>query len=773
MNRLSQWSIVHPVWCIGIALFFVLFASIGAKNLYFRGDYKVFFEQDDPKMLAYQNETATYSNADGLIIVLSPADGNIFTKKNLSLIRELTESAWLIPYSNRVSSVTNYQHTSAEDDDLVVEDLVPDYRPLNAKRIDYIRRIALSQPEVSGALVSVRGDVAAISVSMFLKDGDQTGQFYEATRYVERLLDDIKKTHPDVEFHLIGNAAINTAFFEAATSDATTLIPLMFITVTLFLTFMLASWRLMLATLLIIITTNTATLGLLGWYGHYLTNGTVNIPTLLMTLAIADCVHVITTYVHALREGKQKVEALTDSLSLNFMALLITSVTTAIGFLTMNASTSPVLSEFGNLAAIGVMIAFILSITLLPAILVLLPADSFHGKKAQQGKIMVRLADSVITHHKKLLPIGAVVVLLSAFALLKNEINDNPVQYFDSDNSFRQSAEYTEKRLSGMARIGVSVSSGKPQGITEPEFLRHIEEFTDWARQQPEIDHVSSITDIFKRLNRDMHGGDTEYDRLPPDSALAAQYLLLFELSLPYGLDLTNQLNIDKSSTLVSLIVKNLGSKELVALESRINEWFSSHTSSCTKCTVSITGTSLMFAHIGETNMISMLQTLPVVLVLISLLLIFALRSLRLGVISILPNAIPAVIGFGFWGMISGEINLGLSVVTTLTLGIVVDDSVHFLTKYRYARLKGDDVEQAIRFAFETVGRALWVTTLVLVAGFSVLASSSFRVNADMGTMSAIVIFIALVVDFLLLPAALLLFDRQSYSLKGQRENSA
>ena len=152
---------------------------------------------------------------------------------------------------------------------------------------------------------------------------------------------------------------------------------------------------------------------------------------------------------------------------------------------------------------------------------------------------------------------------------------------------------------------------------------------------------------------------------------------------------------------------------------------------------------------------------------------IFALRSVRLGVISLVPNIAPAIIGFGLWALISGEINLGLSVVVTLTLGIVVDDAVHFLSKYQRARKEGQSAEQAVRYAFHTVGRALWITTVVLVAGFSVLALSGFRLNADMGLLSAIVIFIALVVDFILLPILLMIFDKENHYVSDAKKQTA
>jgi len=171
-----------------------------------------------------------------------------------------------------------------------------------------------------------------------------------------------------------------------------------------------------------------------------------------------------------------------------------------------------------------------------------------------------------------------------------------------------------------------------------------------------------------------------------------------------------------------------------------------------------------MFSHIGETNMESMIISMVAAMFLISALLVFALRSLRLGIISLLPNILPASVGFGVWALISGEINLGLSIVVSMTLGIIVDDTVHFLSKYQRARLDGRDTEAAIRYAFSSVGRALVITTLVLCVGFSLLALSAFRMNADMGTATALIIFIALLVDFLFLPAFLLVADKRDMS---------
>ena len=758
-------------WVLLMTTLMVIAATIGGKNLYFRGDYNIFFDGQNAQLRAYDEIQTTFAKSDNLSIVIAPKSGNVFEQQTLTLVQQLTKDAWQIPYSSRVDSLANYQHTEAEEDDLIVEDLLLEEYPLTEQRIAKIKQIALSEPVVKHSLISEKGDVTVVNVTVQLPGIDKTTEAIEVVESANQLIDKYQQLYPTMEFHKAGIVAMNYAFMSAAQEDSSTLVPTMLLVILVFLTFMLRSPLSVIATLIVIIGSVTATMGLSGWAGMFLSTATVNIPTLVMTLAVADCVHVIATMRQNLKKGHSKIYAIDQSVAINFMPILITSVTTAIGFLMMNMSDSPVLRDFGNLAALGVMIACFLSVSLLPAMLKLLPlrvkVDSEQQPKSSD--FMDKLGDWVVNNRKALLPVSALVIAVSAALLPLNKVNDESVKYFDTRSEFRRAADFMEQRISGMTNISIAIKTNQSQGIADPVFLQSIGDFSRWLRDQPETDHVATLSDVYKRLNKNMHSDDELYYKLPLDRELAAQYLLLYEMSLPYGLDLNNQINVDKSSIKMVVTIDNLGSVELVELENRIYDWFVQH---APQYQVVASSPSLMFAHIGETNMASMLSTLPITLILISALMIFALRSARLGLISVVPNMAPAIIGFGLWALISGEINLGLSVVVTLTLGIVVDDSVHFLAKYQRARRQGQSAEEAVRYAFHTVGRALWITTVVLVAGFSVLAMSSFRLNADMGQLSAIVIFIALVVDFIFLPALLMRFDTASYIEKADSEQT-
>ncbi|MBM4909052.1 MMPL family transporter [Vibrio parahaemolyticus] len=750
-------------------IFLIIVATIGGKNLYFRGDYDIFFDGTNKQLLAFDEIQTTFAKTDNLAIVIAPEDGDIFTPQTLSLIQKITVDAWQVPYSSRVDSIANYQHTEAFDDELLVEDLLYSEYELTPERISKVKSIALSEPVLKSALVSEKGDVTVVNITVQLPEMDKTAEVEEVVSSINAMIDRYQRAYPDVTFHKAGIIAMNYAFMTAAQDDSSTLVPTMLVVILVFLTIMLRSILSVIATLIVIIGSVMATMGISGWAGMFLSTATVNVPTLIMTLAVADCVHVIATMRQSMKNGFTKVQSIERSIALNFVPILITSVTTAIGFLMMNMSDSPVLRDFGNLSALGVMVACFLSVTLLPALLKLLPIHVKMETSQDQKHVMDRLGDFVVSQRRALLPLSVVVIVVCASLIPLNKVNDESVEYFGQRNEFRQAADFMEERISGMTNISIAIKTNESQGIAAPDFLNTIGEFSSWLRGQPETDHVATLADVYKRLNKNMHGDDEAYYSLPQARELAAQYLLLYEMSLPYGLDLNNQINVDKSSIKMVLTVANLGSVELVDLENRIYQWFAEH---APQYQVVASSPSLMFAHIGETNMASMLSTLPITLVLISALLIFALRSVRLGLISLMPNIAPAVIGFGLWALISGEINLGLSVVVTLTLGIVVDDAVHFLSKYQRARREGQTAEQAVRYAFHTVGRALWITTVVLVAGFSVLAMSSFRLNADMGQLSAIVIFIALVVDFLFLPTLLMLFDKKAYLQESPSDNA-
>jgi len=340
----------------------------------------------------------------------------------------------------------------------------------------------------------------------------------------------------------------------------------------------------------------------------------------------------------------------------------------------------------------------------------------------------------------------------------RNELNDIFVNYFDETIAFRSDTDHISANLTGMYFVDFSLDSKDNSGINKPDYIAQLEQFERWLQQQPEVIHVNALSETYRRLNKNMHADDVSYYRIPEQQELAAQYLLMYEMSLPFGLDLNNQINVDKSATRLTATLKTLSSKQVFSLENRVKDWMTDNTPDLITEGSSPT---IMFSHIAKRNIIQMLLGTTLALILISGILIVSLRSFRFGMLSLVPNLVPAGMAFGAWALFVGQIGLAVSVVAAMTLGIVVDDTIHFLSKYlRARRERGMNTEDAIRYAFNTVGVALLITTVILTAGFMIIAQSTFLVNANMGLLTAITICIALFVDFLFLPPLLILVDR-------------
>jgi len=747
----------HPFWVILVCITFTVMAGMGAGKLEFKNDYRVFFSEENPQLTAFESMQKVYSKSDNVAFIVAPKDGQVFTEKHLIALKSLTKASWQVPYSTRVDSVTNFQYTYAEEDDMIVEDLFMSARNLTAEKLDKIKKIAISEPLLVNKIISDTGHVSVVNVTVQLPGINPMAETPEVAASVRAIQANFLAKHPEVDVYLSGMIMMNTSFGESSIGDSSTLIPLMFVVVIVTIGLLLRTITGTLSTVLIIIMSIASTMGIAGWLGFYLTGPSSSAPTMIMTLAVADCIHILTSMFYEMRQGTDKRTAIARSIHINFQPIFLTSITTAIGFLSMNFSDSPPFRDLGNLVAIGVMLAFVFSITIFPALLTLLPVR-VKKQSVDNKDVMAKLADFVIRKRKALLPLTSVLILTSLVFIPNNELNDDFVKYFDDTVPYRAATDYMQENLSGMMLVEVSVKSGESSGINNPNYLKSVSDFSDWLRARSETDHVNTITDTLKRLNKNMHGDDPSWYKLPESQEMSAQYLLLYEMSLPYGLDLNNQLNVDKSSSRIVVTFKNMSSNELINIEQDMMNWFAEH---APQYEVDFASPSLMFSHIGQRNIISMLIGTTVALVLISLLLGVALKSWRFGLISLLPNLAPAGIAFGIWGLYSGQVGLGLSVVIGMTLGIVVDDTVHFLSKYLHARRdKNASAKEAVHYAFDNVGRALWVTTFVLVAGFTVLAQSSFKMNADMGFLTALTIFVALVVDFLFLPPLLMLLDK-------------
>ena len=739
---------------VALAIFMIL-SSAGASKLFFDNDYRAFFGSANPQLEAFEELQNTYTKIDNVQFAIVPeANKTAVDAKVLAVVEELTELAWQIPYSIRVDSISNYQHTEVYEDDLIVEDLYSSANELSLEAIQRIKRVVTTEPALTGRLHDADQRATAVSVTIQLPglDPNEVVEVSEAARKLAQYIED----KYGLEIKLGGIAMFNNAFLEASMNDMMTLVPAMYFVILLVTYLLVRSIYATFAVLLLIVPSIITAMGFGGWIGVGLTPPSASAPTIITTLAVADSIHFLMTYLQKKREGMLNRASILYSISINAKPIFLTSITTAIGFLSLNFSDSPPFHDLGNITAFGVMAAWLFSMTLLP---ILISFVDIQPKQTANrlNRSMTKFGTFVANNYFRVFITSLVVSTALILGITKNEINDDFLKYFDEDIQFRSDTDWISNNLTGLNQIQFNMHSGASDGISNPEFLNKVENFVVWARQHEQVTNVQSITDVFKRLNRDLNSADQDYYNIPTNRELAAQYLLLYELSLPFGLDLTNQISIDKSSTQVVVTIEDLTTNE-------IKSWIAEAESFLTDqagLDAIAAGPTVMFSYIAERNIQGMLYGTFYAVLIISAIILIALRDVTLGLISLVPNILPAALAFGIWGMLVGQVNMAVAVVTGMALGVIVDDSVHFLTKYQHARKKLNlEPRESVISAFGGVGTALMVTTVILVAGFMILAQSSFGLNSAMASLTAIALVMALIADFTLLPALLLMFDK-------------
>ncbi len=739
---------------VGAVLVAVMIGS-GASNLEFSTNYRVFFSEANPELQAFEELQNTYTKNDNFFFVVEPKEGAAFDRETLVAIEELTEAAWQIPYTIRVDSVSNFQHTYATEDDLIVEDLVRDAEGRDVSFLKERRDVALAEPLLRNQIITADGNVTAVNVVLQYPEKGFM-EVPEAVEHARALKADIEAKYPQLTIHLTGVSMLNNAFAETGMSDGATLMPLMFLVIFLLTWVIIRSLAATFSTLLVIGLSTMVAMGVAGFFGVKLTPIAMSAPIVILTLAVADSIHILMTLRGLMRDGLGKNEALIEAVRINFLPVTITSLTTIVGFLSLNFSDSPPYWHLGNITAVGIFAAWIYSLTLLPAALSLLP----YRVKEKSGtewsvRAMDKLSEFVIRRYRGLLVgVGLPTLVLIAF-IPTLDFNDQWVEYFDERIEFRVDSDKAMNHF-GLYPIEYSIPANGPGGISEPEYLANLERLTDFMREQELVTHVYSLSDIMKRLNRNMHADDDGYYQIPGDRELSAQYLLLYELSLPYGLDLNDRINIDKSATRVTATIAQGTSAESKQFFNDVDAWMDDNLPSYMHAKP--TSAAVMFTYISERNMQNMVVGTILAIAAIALIMMFSLRSVRLGTLSLVPNGLPILTTFGAWALLVGEVGFSVATVASISLGIIVDDTVHFLSKYVRARdEKNLDVEDSIRYAFRNVGVAIVVNTIILTAGFLVMTTSAFKMNVDLGLMTILSIVGALILDFLFLPALLLL----------------
>ena len=758
VNYLAETIIRYRPLCIIISLLILAGLAQGLSKINFNPDINAFFPENDTLTTSHLSIEDTYSSMDNAVIGIGVKEGTVFTNEVLSLIEDLTEKAWKTPHSLRVDSLSNYSYVSADGDDLYIEPFLEGSSTYDLKTLKEKELIIEEEELAYGAIISKDKKTSLINIVFDPPRKDIESEYQESLNYVLGFLEEARKNHPEVDLIISGIVYMEYQSPMLLKAQMPKLMPTAILVILLTLFLLLRSLVAVAGSFLVILMSVVSAMGSIGFMSGDIAQPFIMVPILIATLAVADCVHLFTLYFQNLDSSRKSKEAMLESLKLNLQPLFLTSLTTAIGFLSLNLAPVEPLRGIGNGVAVGVFLAFIFTVLLLAPIV-----SYFNVKQSKninfQKNIARKLGRFSIKNYKRLLVIVPVIsCFLMAFIPL-NKTNDNPLEFYSERyTTSAADSKWISQRIGGTFPVSYELNS---QGIvSDPEFLREVDKFSEWLASNKEVLHVSSLSKIMKNLNKTLHGKQEEWNIIPTEPDLSAQYLFFYEMSLPYGLDLTNSISQNKESIKLVASLKELGSLEYREFAKRVENYASQN---MPEDMVSIgTGTRPIFAFMSNMLITQLTYALGIGIVLITATIILFFRSLRYGMLTSVTNLLPIGVAFGIWAIVSGEISMLVGIGMGTTLGIIVDFTVHFLSKYLHARRqKNLSAEEAVEYAFETVGFALIITSFSLILGFLVLLQAFFIPIHGFVLFSSIAFLSALIIDLLLFPALLITWDKR------------
>ncbi|CBW25889.1 putative integral membrane protein [Halobacteriovorax marinus SJ] len=758
-KKFTQFIVQRPWTSILIGLLTLFIFLPGLSNLEQDFSYRIWFRDSEPLIKRYDNFQAKFGNDDLINIIIHSPNG-IFDKESIDLIQELTDELWKVSDVISVDSLTNYQWTSAHEDELIIEDFISNDH--SAQTLKLKKEMALADKTLPDYLINREATVTNIYAKI-KPHFDGAPNDKEIIAQTREMISRIKQKLPSNDDHTIhtnGSLDINNTFREVSEHDVATIFPIVFLIIILFLTYIFRNITLVLLPLLTILVTIMATFGLAGYLGIKFNNLIAMVPTILIAIAIADSVHLLVTYFQFRKSGNNSKEATTLSITKNFKPTILTTISTAIGFFSCTTSDLIPLRDLGILAGAGTILAWIFTMFLMCPILLKSKVKGIkeNNQDDVDPRAMERARSIVNTLDKYKYPIAFITLLVSIFSTylgLKNEVNSNPYTYFTENVPLRISNDFTLKNLGGFYGPQVVIDSGVNDGIKDPAFLKKVESFQSWLEEKEYISRVTSIVEVIKAMNKSMHGDDESYYRVPENRKTIAELLFLYTMSLPQGKDLNDRMSIEKDSLRMAVLWTLQGSKEslekMALIESKAKEF---------GLDAQVTGKIPIYQNMTTFVVKSFFSSIALALVGISLLLIIIFKSIKLGVFSMLPNIIPLMVGAGLMKILSTPIDVGTALVSSVCLGIVVDDTIHFLNSFNALRSKGMATKEALVKVLATTGPALIWTTLILAVGFGALIFANFSPNKNFGIFTALVLLVALVVDLIILPTLLLMRKR-------------
>jgi predicted RND superfamily exporter protein len=759
----------YPGRAFALGLLLTAVMAAGMSRLYLETDYEVFFAPEAPEIQRFREFQAQFGREDTLFFAVSaPEGGSLTDERSLMAIDAFTRQARAIPYVRRVASIANYPLVDAQNDEINIAPAyyVEDGRVITDRTPAEIENRLLEESTVKHKLMSDDGNTAGILATLALDQERRAQSAKEAWTATQSLLAQMRNRYPEYRFRVTGSTALDAAFEQANEHDLSVLFPAAVTVMVLLAALLFRSLMFYVALSLVIGAATVSCLGFAGWAGIPLSSVSITSPVIVIILAIAELMHLfVATRQQHEGERRQRNRAAINKV---LVPALLTTATTMAGLLMLNFSATPPFKHLGNIAAVGVLMAFV-STFLLGAPL-LRWVKSKPGAQPGMDRVMGALAAFVVAPGGR---VCAVIVGVSMLALsggvFLNNIDDNYVEYFGERFEFRRDSDFIDSKLSGIHSLEYSLRARQGEVFSQP-YLQAVRDFSDWAMAQPGVRGVDSIENTVAQVHRAFNNNNDAYRHAPDDDDLIQQYSMLYEMSVPTDFDFRNRVSGAGDTSRVTLYLSNLSISEIAALDERAGRWLHRHSYFDHRPAeaYNATGTSILFSRIGLNNIHSMLFGTGLLFLTASVLmwLIFRVPAVAAG--ATLANILPALATLGLWGLLVGRLGMGSAAVVAVTLGIVIDDTIHLGHRYLSLKRRGISTHDAVQKAMVEVGPALLVTTLILAVGFLMIAMSAFQINASMGLVVASTVVMALVFDLLVLPVVLLQFDTEKQTVQEE-----
>lgn len=762
----------HPVWYL-----LAVFAVVGAvatqlTKVYFDTSTEGFLSPNHPSIIEY-NEFRDVFGRDELLVVGvdMPEFSQAFFKKFDALYQQLDKE---VPHTDSVESILTARHVYGVDDELVVEDLFEDWPETDAELAE-LKALIETHPLYKGFFVSPDLSMATIVIRLrYLHteehptEGDRRSavdkQISEVLDHVHAVIDAHQKR--GLTIHLAGSPTIVDLLKRSMLNDMQLFVKLVVAIIGLVLFLLFRRVSAVVLPLLTVMLAVVSTISLMAAFGQPIQLPTAIVPSFLLAVGVGDSIHFLTLFYRHFDAHGDKQAAMSYGLGHAGLAMFLTSLTTAIGLGSFSTANILPVANMGIFTAVGVMLAFVFTVLVLPALLALTPlkphGDTEKKKPARKAVFIDWLIDAAIKvscrFPKTVVSFAVVILLLSLWNASQLHFSHNPLVWLPDDLAITDSVKVIDRKLGGSISVEVLVDTGEETGVYDPELLQAIDrlcnELAHYENEHFKVAKVLSITDLLKETNRALHANDETYYRVPDNRELIAQELFLLEIS---GADDLYRL-VDRQYQMarVTLTIPWIDSLLYEPFMEYLEQEFSAAVGD--KAEVTITGLVPLLGSTLRSVIHSTAKSYIIAFVIITLTMIVLLESVRYGLLSMFPNLLPIIMVMGLMQVMGVPLDMFTMLIGSIAIGLCVDDTVHFMHHFRRYLSRGYTIEESITHTLHTAGRAMLVTTLVLCSGFVIMVFSAMNNLTNFGIYTGLTVALALLADFLLAPALMVLF---------------